>query len=117
MTITKARPDRAHPPAPLFAGQSSEADQRCTDDFVDDLLAIVCRRLPGLSVELAAEVAAEVRGLWGGSRPYIARRAGEGRSARNEAIRRDYHRGERLPLLERRYKLSQGQLSRIIRGL
>ena len=114
MTITKARPQPSTP-APLFAGQSSDLPGN-PDDFVECLLALLRRRLPALTAELAGELGAELRDQWGGDRPYIARRAGEGRSGRNESIRRDYQRGERLALLERRYNISQRHILRIIKS-
>lgn len=114
MTITKARPQPSTP-APLFAGQSSDLPGN-PDDFVECLLALLRRRLPALTAELAGELGAELRDQWGGDRPYIARRAGEGRSGRNEAIRRDYQRGERVPLLARRYSLTPQQIYKILKA-
>ena len=99
----------------LFVGQSTEHAPP-SDDFVDDVLALLASLLPGVTPEHCAAAGAAVRERWGGDRPYIARRAGEGRSGRNEAIRRDYLRGERLALLERRYGVSQRHLIRIVKG-
>lgn len=106
----------------LFTGQSTTGpglampQPHADDDFVDDVLALVARLVPGMTPEHAAQAAQAVRERWGGDRPFIARRAGEGRSGRNEQIRRDYLRGERLALLERRYGLSQRHLIRIVKG-
>lgn len=112
MSIKPARAPQPNP-APLFAGQSSEADN--PDDFVDQVLATVRALVPGLSADLCDRASAAIRERWGGDRPYIARRAGEGRSGRNESIRRDYQRGERLALLERRYGLTQRRLLQIVK--
>lgn len=108
------KPARTPKPAtaPLFAGQSSEYAN--PDDFVDDVLATVRALVPGLGAEVCAQASAAIRERWGGDRPYIARRAGEGRSGRNEAIRRDYQRGERVALLSRRYCLTPMQIYRIV---
>ena len=113
MSIKPARTPQPNP-APLFAGQSSEHGN--PDDFVDDVLATVRELVPSLSAEVCAQACAAIRERWGGDRPYIARRAGEGRSGRNDAIRRDYQRGERLALLERRYSISQRHILRIIKS-
>ena len=56
-----------------------------------------------------------VRLDWGGDRPFIAKRAGEGHSQRNSRIMRDYLTGERLALLERRYQLTQRRILQIIK--
>ena len=102
-------------PASLFVGQSTE-DLEHTDDFVDDVLRVVGTLVPDMTPEQSKAAAAAVRDRWGGDRPYIARRAGEGYSSRNEQIRRDYLRGERFEFLERRYQLSKRQLIRIVKG-
>lgn len=86
-----------------------------TDDIVQDMLSLVMSLAPNFTQALADQVDAQVRERWGGDEPYIARRRGEGRSARNAAIRRDYLAGERLGLLERRYGLSERQLLRIVK--
>ena len=58
-----------------------------------------------------------VRGLFSGTRTYISSRNGDGTVERNNAIRRDYQRGERIELLSRRYGLSTVQLWRIINNV
>jgi len=97
----------------LFVGQSTQ-DPAQTDDFVDDVLALVAQHLPGLCADKCAAVKAAVRDRWGGDRPYIAHRAGEGRSARNEAIRRDFKAGERAEYLARKYNLTRQQIYRVL---
>ena len=112
MIEAKAKP-RAAVSAPLFVGQSTQ-DPAQTDDFVDDVLALVAQHLPGLCADKCAAVKAAVRDRWGGDRPYIAHRAGEGRSARNEAIRRDFKAGERAEYLARKYNLTRQQIYRVL---
>jgi Mor family transcriptional regulator len=113
MSITATKKKAS--PGQLFVGQSTD-DLEHTDDFVDDVLRVVACHVPGMTQGQAMAAAAAVRDRWGGDRPYIARRAGEGYSARNEKIRQDYLRGERLELLERRYHLSKRHLIRIVKA-
>lgn len=114
MSITPARKPRIQSPT-LFEGQSATKPASvATDDFVDDLGEFVRQQAPSLSEGDIAAVKAAVRERWGGDRPFIARRAGEGRSARNAAIRADFQRGERYALLERRWGLGRRQLLRIL---
>jgi Mor family transcriptional regulator len=101
--------------SPLFVGQSTD-DLEHTDDFVDDVLRVVGALVPAMTPDQCRAAAAAVRDRWGGDRPYIARRAGEGYSARNEQIRRDYLRGERFEFLERRYGLSRRRLMQIVKA-
>ena len=84
-------------------------------------MADILRRVLALSPEFRAalmlplaQIDREVRDHWGGDRAYIARRAGEGSSARNDAIRRDHQRGERTGLLCRRYQLSRQRIHQIL---
>lgn len=84
------------------------------NDIVADMLATVRELWPDLAPQKLAQAEAQIRERWGGDRPYISRRAGEGRSARNQAIRRDHQAGERVALLERRYGLSRFQIHRIL---
>ena len=89
----------------------------CSDnDIVSDILKRVVALAPSFSAELAVRIDREVREHWGGDRPYIARRAGEGTSARNDAIRRDHQAGERMGLLCRRYGLSRQRIHQILAG-
>lgn len=113
MTIKSTRKKAAT--ASLFVGQSTD-DIEPTDDFVDDVLRVIRALVPEMSTEQAHQAASAVRDRWGGDRPYIARRAGDGRSMRNDAIRRDYLRGERFELLERRYGLTRRRLIQIVKG-
>ena len=88
-------------------------------EHCDDVLEFFSRCLLALAPALSDEVTAagrQVRDTFGGERVHIARRPGEGRSARNEAIRRDFQRGERVPLLMRRYSLSRWQITRVLKA-
>lgn len=112
MTITATRKKPATTaPAPVFVGQSTSHAQ---DDFVCDVLALVRQVAAGLSDQQAAQIDAALRERWGGDRPYIAKRHGEGRSDRNAAIRRDFQRGESIPFLMRRYQLSRVTIWRVL---
>lgn len=95
---------------------SALASVEPTDDVVEFTLRCVLAIAPGLNEAIAQAADRHVREMFGGSRAYIARKAGEGTSARNAAIRRDYLVGERINLLSRRYGVSERQVLRIIRG-
>ena len=84
------------------------------EDIVSDILRRVVQLSPAFTAALAAQVDRQVREHWGGDRPYIARRAGEGTSARNAAIRRDHRNGEHIGLLCRRYRLSRQRIHQIL---
>jgi Mor family transcriptional regulator len=84
------------------------------NDIVADMLAVVHEIWPELGPEKLAAAERQIRERWGGDRPYIAIRAGLGRSERNDAILRDHRAGERIPLLMRRYSLSRGRIYEII---
>ena len=87
------------------------------NDIISDVLSLVISMAPGFSAALAAQVDRETRERWGGDRPYISKRAGEGNSTRNAEIKRDYwQRGEHIPLLERRYGLGKTRLWEIIKS-
>ena len=88
-----------------------------TDDVVEYQLRCVLALAPHLSEAVAMAAAAHTRAMFGGSRAYIAMRAGQGTAARNDAIRRDYRNGERMELLERRYGIGRVQLWRIVNGV
>lgn len=122
MSITAARKPASKPTAaPLFHGQSTAHQPEVVDDFLCDVLAIaraeMLAEFPGQEKKVDAAIArADPKGRerWGGDRPYIAKRHGEGRSDRNAAIRRDYQRGEAIPLLMRRYSLSRVTIWRVL---
>lgn len=109
MTQTTAKPTRA------AAATVPAATPAASDDIVQDMLAVVMSLAPTFTQALAEQADAELRQRWGGDRPYIARRKGEGHSARNERIRADYLRGERIGLLMRRYELSRSTIMRVLK--
>lgn len=64
-----------------------------------------------------ARIETEIRRDWGGERCYIAKQGEHAKaieSARDECIRRDHRRGERVELLMRRYHLSRQRIYQII---
>lgn len=105
-----AKAERKHDPVAALRGVPH------TDDIVDYTIACILALAPSLSAAMMAPAAKQVRETFGGDRPYIARRQGDGRSARNDAIRRDHQAGERIPMLMRRYGLGRTQLHQIING-
>lgn len=84
------------------------------NDMVADMLRIMLDIWPDLAEPELRRAEAQIRDRWGGDRPYIARRIGQGRSARNDAIRRDHRAGERVPLLARRYQISERRVQQIL---
>lgn len=89
------------------------------NDIVADILQRAAKLTQKSGVALSdkdlAELDREVRLDWGGDRPFIAKRAGEGHSQRNSRIMRDYLNGERLALLQRRYELTPRRILQIIK--
>lgn len=119
MTIAAAKTSKPKPAtAPLFTGQSTTGPgvERAmgSDDFVCDLLRIAGQVLGGIDGDQARAIDTAVREQWGGDRPYIAKRVGEGRSERNEAIRRDHRRGEAVALIMRRHQVSRRTVYRVV---
>jgi Mor family transcriptional regulator len=103
--------------AALIGANESEVFQAQHNDLIDDVLLRVMEAAPGLSATLAREIGQKVRHDWAGDTVkvcYIARESRAVRSQRNEAIKRDWQRGERLPLLERRYGLSERRIRQIL---
>jgi Mor family transcriptional regulator len=99
-------------------GQSANPNHAANDIVVDILqrcLSLAQKSQAPLTEKDIADVEREVRNDWGGDRPFIAKRNGEGHSQRNSRIMRDYLAGERLKLLERRYSLTQRRLLQIIK--
>jgi Mor family transcriptional regulator len=101
--VTKTKPPA--PPAPFVPDEN---------DAVADFLAIVLEIWPELEPEKLRQAEAQFRERWGGDRPYIGRRSGQGRSGRNDAIRREHQAGERVPYLARRYQLTERRILQII---
>lgn len=99
------------------------------DDLIDDVLDAVLQLAPSFCAALAAhrdQLAAMARAIseekhaeFGGEQFYIAKTpeaSRRQRSQRNAAILRDHQAGERMMLLERRYKLSRQSIWKIING-
>lgn len=87
------------------------------DGNPDDLVADVLRRVheaASIDQDIVRRIDRETRETWGGDRVYVARRAGDGKSERNEAIRRDHRSGDHVGLLARRYGISKWQVARIV---
>ena len=82
------------------------------NDIVADIVGRAVRA--GLAPEHANAIEREARAHWGGDRPYIAHRSGADQSARNNAIRREHARGERVEYLERKYQLSRRRIYAIL---
>lgn len=85
-----------------------------TDDVVEYTLRCVLALAPNLSEAIVQAADRRARDLFGRSTAYVAARAGEGRSARNDAIRAAYRAGERVPFLARRWQLSERMVWRIV---
>lgn len=85
-------------------------------DIIEDILSLVVAMAPGFTEELAKRADKQIRDKWAGDRPYIAKRSGEGSSQRNAQIKADYLKGERIGLLERRYKISRARIWQIIKS-
>jgi len=98
--------DRAPPPPPWGRGDP-------TDDPIHHTLAEIARRAPALPISVLGEVDTVVRDHWAHNRVRI-RCIREDLTARDEAIRRDHQRGERMGLLVRRYKLSRQRIQQIL---
>jgi Mor family transcriptional regulator len=115
MSLKPTKAKTADTSAPLFCGQSTaHSAPSPADDFVSDVMALVQQMAPGITPEQATAVDAALRDRWGGDRPYIAKRHGDGRSDRNAAMRRDHQRGESIALLCRRYQVSRVTVWRVL---
>lgn len=93
-----------------------------------DILHDTFERLRGVLTELGvlspivedhiAEVERSVRRDWAGDRPYIARHAEDvirQLSERNRAILRDWHAGERVDTIARKYGISKKRVYAILK--
>jgi Mor family transcriptional regulator len=91
------------------------------DDLIADILDRIrasCAPKVAEKIDLA-KIEAEVRRDWGGERPYIAKEGEDARrrmSQRDQRIRAQHRRGDHVPLLSRRWGLSERQIRRIVRG-
>lgn len=90
-------------------------------EFVEDLhtriVASMTEKL-GITAHTAGLIAGEIVGgmcdAWAGCEPYIGKSKTSG--VRNRSIIRDWRAGERVPLLARRYGLSQRRIWQIVGG-
>lgn len=70
-----------------------------------------------LPADRAEAVERELRAAWGGERPYIPKLGELGRrlmSVRDEQIRAEHRRGERVKFLSRRWQLAPQHIRRIV---
>lgn len=91
------------------------AEVPVTDDIVQYTLACVMALAPRTSAALQAAVDCQVRDAFGGDEVWIADGAAQLRKERDNKIKRDYLAGERIELLERRYKLGRRRIFQIIK--
>lgn len=93
--------------------------KKSENDIVQDILARVAEasaKQTDKPLDEAAlkKIELDVRQQWGGDRPYIGLKSGEGHSERNSRIYRQHLAGERTEFLARRHSLSNSQVTRII---
>jgi Mor family transcriptional regulator len=95
------------------AGEPAAFDE---NDLVHDILHRV-QAMFDLPTERLVELEQRVRHDWGGERPYIPR-LGESarliRSKRDERIRAEHRRGERVELLARRWGMTERRVRQIL---
>ena len=85
------------------------------NDLIDDVLRRVIEMAPNFSAALAHQISAQVRHDWAGDTIfYIRKNTNSMRNSRDQAIKRDWQRGEHFPLLERRYGLSERRVRQIL---
>ena len=103
----------------LFAGQSTTGPglplpTPNADDVVQDILAAVLRFSPAIKPDVLHQAERYARDMWGGSRPYIAKKAGESRSAVADAIRRAHANGLRVGAICRQHQVSRATVYRAL---
>ena len=93
------------------------------ESIIDDVLAAMIEAAgPEVRPKLAAvahQVSQQKHHEWLGERVYVSgarKAASQEISNRNAAIKRDHQRGERVPLLMRRYGLSRRRIEQILSG-
>lgn len=104
-------------PASLFIGQSTTGPglpEPSADDVVQDMLATIARLAPSIPAEVLHQADRAVRDMWGGSRPYISKRLGEGRSQLADAIRRSHAQGNRVGAICRLHHVSRATVYRVL---
>lgn len=118
-TAATAAPDLLHEAPAAFAP--------APDDLIDDILDAVLQMAPSFCAALtqqrhqlaamALAISDQKHREYAGEQFYIAKTAEASRrqrTQRNAAILRDHQAGERMMLLERRYKLSKQAIWKII---
>ena len=111
----------------LTTAEAPAAFAPAPDDLIDDILEAVLQMAPSFCAALAQQrhqlaamalaISDQKHREYAGDRVYIpgtTENARRERSARNRAIQRDHQSGERMMLLERRYKLSKQAIWKII---
>ena len=108
--------DQIAPPATQKLRAAADALHNVvhSDDVVEYTLRCVLALAPQLTQAVVDEADRHARSLFGSTKPYVARRQGDGRSERNDDIRRDYRNGERLPYLVRKYRLTERRICQIL---
>lgn len=89
------------------------------DDLISDILSRVRACCSPKAVEKIdlAKIEAEIRRDWGGERHYIAKEGEDARmvlARRDQRIREQARRGDHVPLLSRRWNLSERHIRRIL---
>lgn len=103
------------PPPPPPQPAQAQAQAPAHNDIISDILGRVISMAPNFSLALAEQIDRETRKMWGGDRPYISTRRGAGSSSRNDRIKSDFQKGERVALLMRRYDLSASRIREILK--
>lgn len=111
-TKTKAVP-AAHA---LSAAPAAQAEFTPREgDIIDDILRRVLEMAPSFSAAIAKKISQETRHDWNGDRPYISQDGGqEYKTQRDQRMLKDWQRGERIPLLVRRYGISERRVRQIL---
>jgi Mor family transcriptional regulator len=101
--------------APASASAPDLSRFTATEDILEDVFSRLLAMAPQFNAAVAKQMEADLRAAWGGQRVYVPNKRGQGRSDRNDAIRRDFYRnGDHIHLLTRRYKLTRVQIWRIL---
>lgn len=109
VTTTKNRP------APNLAPQEKTEFVPREGDIIDDILRRVLEMAPNFSAAVANEISKQTRHDWNGDRPYISIDGGqEHKTKRDLQIIKDWQQGERIPLLVRRYQISERRVRQIL---
>ncbi len=82
------------------------------NDAVNTVAALAEKNGVAISEALRTEAEQIIRAKWWGDRPYIQMKRDF--TARDNAIRAEHRRGERIPYLMRKYRLSRPRIYEII---